>query len=160
MARVVDGLEVHVQRMAALSGANFSQATDLADHLSLRYGMAFRTAHRIVGTLVRLADERGLAPSDITPALLDQAANQVIGRPLGFDLEALRSLLDTGALVRTRRLLGGPAPEQVRLQIDDAATQRADGLQALSKRRANLTAAEAALFARVRALASGAPIEP
>ena len=160
MARVVDGLEVHVQRMAALSGANFSQATDLADHLSLRYGMAFRTAHRIVGTLVRLADERGLAPSDITPALLDQAANDVIGQPLGVQVDGLRSALDTGALVRARRLLGGPAPEQTRVQIEHAQTQRHEGLQAISARRANLAAAEWALFDRASALASGAPLEP
>ncbi len=110
--------------------------------------------------MVRLADEGRLAPSDITPALLDQAAHEVIGRPLRFDVEALRSLLDTRALVGARRLFGGPAPEQVRIQIEDAETQREAGLQALSKRRANLAAAEAALFARVRALASGAALEP
>jgi argininosuccinate lyase len=159
MARVVDGLEVHVQRMAALSGANFSQATDLADHLSIRYGLAFRTAHRIVGTLVRLADAAGLAPTDVTPALLDQAASEVIGRPLGFDGAELDALLDTGALVRARRLLGGPAPEQTLLQIEQAQRQRERGLQALSGLRTNLAVAEAALFARARALASDAPVQ-
>ena len=109
--------------------------------------------------MVRLADERGLAPSDITPDLLDQAAREVIGQPLGFDAEGLRSMLDTGALVRTRRLLGGPAPEQTRLQIEHAESQRRQGLQAISARRGTLATAESALFERARALASGAPLE-
>ena len=47
MARVLDGLEIFVDRMAELSAANFSQATDLADQLSIRSGLAFRTTHRI-----------------------------------------------------------------------------------------------------------------
>jgi argininosuccinate lyase len=158
MARVVDGLAIFVGRMAELSAANFSQATDLADQLSLRYDLAFRTAHSIVGTLVRLADERRLGPAELTPGLLDEAAMQVIGRPLGVASAILQEALDTRALVAARTLLGGPAPEPMRVQLRQATEERRQGAAAAAERRQALAAAEAALFARARALATGAPL--
>jgi argininosuccinate lyase len=157
MARVIDGLEIHNERMAELSAADFSQATDLADQLSIRFDLAFRTTHRIIGTLVRLADERGLTPSQLTPALLDDAAMRIIGRPLAIDAAALRQVLDTRALVAARTLAGGPAPEPMRVQLETA-TERCDqAAGAVSERRRAIADAEAALFARARELASGGP---
>jgi argininosuccinate lyase len=158
MARVVDGLEIFDDRMAELSAANFSQATDLADQLSIRLGLAFRTTHRIVGTLVRLADERGLAPTELTPALLDEAAVAIIGRPLGVDAADLRQVLDTRALVRARTLVGGPAAEPMRAQLGRAEEQRSRGAAAVADRRRAIAAAEAALFARARELATSGPL--
>src|SRR5262249_31117889 len=144
-------------RMAELSAANFSQATDLADQLSIRFGLAFRTTHRIVGTLVRIADERGVSPSDLTPALLDQAAVEVIGRPLGLDAAALRRALDTRALVGARTLIGGPAAEPMAVQLQSAEEMRGQGVAAVAERRRAIAEAEAALLARARALAAESP---
>ena len=158
MARVIDGLEIFRDRMAALSEANFGQATDLADQLSIRFGLAFRTTHRIVGTLVRLADERGLQPKDLTPELLDEAAIDILGRPLGVDAAALREALDTRALVAARTLLGGPAAEPMHVQLRAAEDLHSAGVSALAERRQASAAAEEALFARARALAGGAPL--
>ncbi len=158
MARVVDGLEIFGERMAELSAANFSQATDLADQLSIRSGLAFRTTHRIVGSLVRLADERGLPPAELTPELLDQAAVEIIGRPLGVDAATLRQVLNTRALVSARTLLGGPAPEPMRIQLQLAEAQRKNGAAAVAERKRAIAGAETELFARARALANGAPV--
>ena len=44
---------------------DFSNATDVADYL-VRKGMPFREAHRIVGSVVRHAEENGLNLRDIT----------------------------------------------------------------------------------------------
>ena len=153
MARVVDGLQIDVARMAELASANFSQATDLADQLSIQCGLAFRTAHRIVGTLVRLADERGLGPVSLTPALVDEAAIEIIGRPLGVEPSALARMLDTRAMVAARTLLGGPAPGPMRVQFDQARDLQVAGLAGVASRRAALAQAEGNLFARARALA-------
>jgi argininosuccinate lyase len=158
MARVVDGLEIHSQRMAELAAADFSQATDLADQLSMRTGMAFRTTHRIVGTLVRLAAERGLSPAQLTPELLDEAAVEVIRRPLKIDAAALRQVLDARALVGARTLEGGPAPEPMRVQLELAVGQRAKAVGAVQDRQRAIANAEAALFVRARELATGGPI--
>jgi argininosuccinate lyase len=152
-ARVVDGLEIRPERMADLAGANFSQATDLADQLSLRCGLAFRTAHRIVGTLVRLADERGIGPDQLSPELLDQAAEEVIGRPLGIQAPVLREALDVRTLVAARRLVGGPAPEPMRVQLRQAWEQHRVGAAGVAERRRAIAGAQQALFERARTLA-------
>lgn len=159
MARVVDGLQVNVERMAELASAHFAQATDLADQLSIQCSLAFRTAHRIVGTLVRLATERGITnPLDVTVDLLDEAAQSVVGRPLGVTPSALADMLDTRAMIAARTLLGGPAPEPVRAQLAQAENRLRAGSEAVAVRRAALEQAEAALFDRARALAAGGPL--
>ena len=158
MARVIDGLEIFKHRMAALSEAGFSQATDLADQLSIRFGLAFRTTHRVVGTLVRLADERGIQPTNLTPDLVEEAAMEVIGRPLGVDSAILREVLDTRRLVAARTLLGGPAPAPMLVQLRKAEELRDAGVGAVGQRRRAIAAAEEALFARAQTLASGAPL--
>jgi len=158
MARVIDGLQVDVERMFELAAAHFGQATDLADQLSIQCGLAFRTAHRIVGTLVRLADERGIPPLDLTPELLDEAAQAIVGRPLGVESSALAEMLDTRAMIAARTLLGGPAAEPMRAQLAQAENLLRERPEAVAARRSALEQAEAALFARARALAAGAPL--
>jgi argininosuccinate lyase len=158
MARVLDGLTVNAARMAELAGASFTQATDLADYIGVESGMAFRTAHRIVGTLVRLATERGLTPAEITPALLDEAAMQVIQRPLGYSAAQVEGLLDPAVLVARRPLIGGPAPEQVRRQADECATSLATAAAAVAERRVRIEQAERQLLERAAALAAGAAL--
>jgi argininosuccinate lyase len=154
MARVVDGLAIDVARMAELAAANFSQATDLADQLSIQCGLAFRTAHRIVGTLVRLADERGLGPDAITPALVDEAAREIVDRPLGVSAEALAEMLDTRAMIAARTLFGGPAPGPTQVQLRTAEEERSRGLNDVAARRTALAQAEEMLFTRARELAA------
>ena len=158
LARVLDGLVVHRERMAELAGASFTQATDLADIIGLEHDLAFRTAHRIVGTLVRLATERHLTPRDVTPALLDEAAEQVIQRPLGWSAAQLQALLDPAVLVARRQLIGGPAPDQVRRQADECAARLDAATAAMQERRARLEQAERRLLERAADLAAGGVI--
>jgi argininosuccinate lyase len=158
LARVLDGLVVHRERMAELAGASFTQATDLADIIGLEHDLAFRTAHRIVGTLVRLASERHLTPRDVTPALLDEAAEQVIQRPLGWSAAQLQALLDPAVLVARRQLVGGPAPDQVRRQADECAARLEAAAAAVQERRARLEQAERRLLERAADLAAGGAI--
>jgi argininosuccinate lyase len=47
-----------------------------------------------------------------TPALLDAAAVEVLGKPLGYSAEALTEILSPRHFVEVRRTLGGPAPDE------------------------------------------------
>ena len=58
-------------RMAAEAGKGFSTATELADTLTRDYGLAFRTAHRIVGRAVRYGS--------LDLATLEAAAREAVG---------------------------------------------------------------------------------
>ena len=53
MKGVLSTLKVRKDLMRQRAGANFAQATQLADAIVQEKGLAFRTAHRIVGKLVR-----------------------------------------------------------------------------------------------------------
>jgi argininosuccinate lyase len=72
-------------------------------------GLPWRTAHQIVGILVRLCEERGLGPADVTPQLLDEAAVAYHGAPAGLDQATIRDSLDPGRFIAARTLQGGPA---------------------------------------------------
>jgi argininosuccinate lyase len=83
-------------------------ATDLADYLVAK-GVPFRQAHGIVGEVVRLAEERGVALSALPPADLAQIAPQ-------FEAD-VGAVFDFKRSVSRRAVTGGTAPDAVREQI-------------------------------------------
>jgi argininosuccinate lyase len=113
MEAILRTLTVHRERMAHSAGRHWATATDLAAALVREAGLTWRAAHQVTGIVVRLAIEQGLAPAELDSELLDRAAQQQLGRPLGLDTARLRAALDPGASVRRHRLPGGPAPERV-----------------------------------------------
>jgi argininosuccinate lyase len=97
--------------MRAAASADFSTATDLADHLAQR-GVPFRTAHRVVGELVRYCQAQGRELPELTLDELRQ--HHAAFEPDAVGITAERS-------VAARRSLGGTAPEQVRAALEQAA---------------------------------------
>ncbi len=105
--------------MRARAGEYWAQATDIAGALVREKGLPWRTAHQIVGILVRLGYERGFGPSDVTPALLDEAAVAYMDRPVHLSEESLRKAVDPENFVGARSIFGGPAPEEVLRRLAD-----------------------------------------
>lgn len=106
MTGMVEDLEPVPERMAALAGAGFSTATDLADWLVRHVGVPFRDAHHITGRLVAEAERRGCGlenlPLDAFRAVDPRIATDEIYEVLGVENS-----------VRSRRSFGGTAPERV-----------------------------------------------
>ena len=94
-------------RRAAASG--FSTATDLADWLVQRLNLPFREAHHITGSLVRLAEERGVDLPELT-------LQQMQGVCEGID-ESVYRVLGVDNSVASRTSLGGTAPARVRAEV-------------------------------------------
>ncbi len=114
MTGVLATLSIKTDRMLAnATQLNWICATDIADLMVLEKGLPFRTAHQIVAILVRIGISRGLTQADVTGALVDEAATEYMGKPLGLSEEGLRSALNPAACIRARTLTGGPAPERV-----------------------------------------------
>ena len=129
---LLPGLRWDVERMAALAGRHWAQATDVAGALVREKGMPWRSAHQITGILVRLSEERGIAPADVTTALLDEAAVEYMGEPAGLSEQALAGALDARHFVEARAAVhGGPAPADVEAQIAEliAALERDEASQ-------------------------------
>ncbi|HXG15601.1 MAG TPA: argininosuccinate lyase [Calidithermus sp.] len=123
---LLPALGVRRERMRDLAGRHWATATDLAGALVRARDLPWRTAHQIVGILVRLCEERGLGPADVTPALLDEAARLYHGQPAGLDASAIARALDPGRFVADRTLPGGPAPAESLRQADRFAARLAE----------------------------------
>ncbi len=89
-------------------------ATDLADYL-VRRGVPFRTTHEVVGRLVRTAEEKGVALSELS--LEAFTAENPIFKEDVFDV------FDWEASVEARLASGGTALESVDSQLLDVRTQ-------------------------------------
>lgn len=149
---VFQTLEVNREHLAARAAAGFTTATELADTLARDVGLPFRTAHRVVSKLVQTAVSQGLTPDDVTPALLDRAAETVIGRPLALSEEVVRQALDPVHFVAVRTQPGGPAPATMRAWLDRAEQAVAADRRWMAATRSRLEEAGARLEKRVAEL--------
>jgi len=109
MTGMIETLTFRTDRMRAAAEAGFSTATDLADRLVRVAGVPFREAHHITGTVVKTAEGKGCALSDLTLAEL-QAIDPRID-------EGVQAALSVDASVAARASEGGTAPERVRQAI-------------------------------------------
>ncbi|MCW3026897.1 MAG: hypothetical protein JWN81_108 [Solirubrobacterales bacterium] len=120
MRELLPRLQWDTTRMAMLAGRHWAQATDVAGALVREKGLPWRTAHQIVGILVRYCDERGLAPSEVTADLVDEAAVEYFDEPVHLSRDALQAALDPSRSVEARAACdGGPAASDVRRQIEE-----------------------------------------
>ncbi|GAC1393886.1 MAG: argininosuccinate lyase [Ktedonobacteraceae bacterium] len=106
---VVKGLHFNAFLAEARLANGFATATDLAETITLETGMDFRTAHRIVGRLIREAIQTNRQMSDLTVEDLNAAA-QAMGhhmRPLSE--EAFAQALNPATAVAARQGVGGAA---------------------------------------------------
>ena len=152
---VISGLQVNVEHLRERAGAGFTTVTELADSLVRRCGLPFRQAHSIVSALVRHAQERGLAPSDLNAEMLRQAAKSALNIDLRLSDEWLKQALDPAAFVHARVLPGGAAPtataktlelqqnqiENDQLWLADAQSRLANANRQLRKAMADILAA-------------------
>lgn len=109
LAGLIADMQIDRDRLEAQAGAGFATATDLADWLVAEAALPFREAHRIAGTVVKQAEARGIALSQLHPSELTTVTPQFES----FD----PAQLSATASVESRASFGGTAPNQVREQI-------------------------------------------
>ena len=153
MRGILDTLTVRTGLMRERAGANFAQATQLADEIVTQRDLAFRTAHRIVGRLVRTCLERGVSPAGVTSAMVDESAMAIIGRPLDLPERVVRAALDVAHILRTRTLPGSPGSREVRRMLGARARRVAREAAWLDAHTHTLVTAKAALETLVTRLA-------
>ncbi len=94
-----------IARMREVSGSGFATATDLADWLVRVLKLPFRSAHHITGTLVGMAERKGIELSALT-------LEEMRGVEPGITAEVF-SVLTVDASVASRTSHGGTAPANV-----------------------------------------------
>ena len=113
-------LSFDTDRMAALAGAGFSLATDVAEYL-VQHGVPFRVAHEAAGECVALAESTGRDLDQLSDAEF-AAINPALDA-------GVRSVLTVEGSLASRDGVGGTAPvrvaEQVAVLTDRVAADRA-----------------------------------
>jgi argininosuccinate lyase len=107
-AEMAAGITVKPEAMERAAKKGYATATDLADYL-VKKGLPFRDAHEVVAHAVKDAIAAGVDLSELPLATL-QTYNPAIEQDV-FEVLSLRGSLNA------RNLLGGTAPEQVRMQV-------------------------------------------
>jgi len=107
----IDTIIVHKERMLELAGSGFQTVSELADEIYRQTGLPYRTAHGVVARVVNKAMDRGLEAGDITSEMVDEAAEEVIGRPLRMSQEDIARCVDPVAFVESHDVVGGPASD-------------------------------------------------
>jgi argininosuccinate lyase len=105
MAGMVRDMTPDTARMREFAGAGFATATDLADWLVRVLKLPFRSAHHVTGTLVGLAEQRGVDLNGLT-------LEDMRGVEPGITADVF-SVLTVDASVASRTSFGGTAPANV-----------------------------------------------
>ena len=109
MAAMLADLTANPEKMRAAAEPGYPTATDLADWLVRVLKKPFREAHHIAGSIIKLAEAKGVT-LDKLPLAEMQAVEP------GITKEALAAL-SLEASVNARMSLGGTAPARVKEQI-------------------------------------------
>lgn len=106
MTGMISTLTVNTPEMRAAASRGFSTATDLADWLVRALGLPFRQAHHVTGTLVGIAEKKGV---DLDALTLDEMQAVEPGIT-----DEVYGVLGVDNSVRSRTSFGGTAPDNVR----------------------------------------------
>ncbi len=116
---MMPGVEPNREEMLRAAQAGYPAATDLADYLTKK-GLPFREAHDVVGSVVRLAQDRNCDLADLT-------LEDLQGFSTLIEEDVYEKALKLEACVAARDHVGGTAPNQVRYQVarwEETFTQR------------------------------------
>lgn len=105
MAGMVGDLEPVPEVMRAAAGRGYSTATDLADWLVRELKMPFRDAHHVTGSIVKLAENKGVD--------LDALGLEEMKKVEPRITKAVFSVLSVENSVKSRVSYGGTAPQNV-----------------------------------------------
>jgi argininosuccinate lyase len=128
----------------------FVTAADVADMLAQTTSLDYRTAHHVIGRVVRdQVEHRG----EIDAARIAAAANEVAGAEIVVDEAELAAALDPAACAALRPQTGSSDADQVRAMCDDVAARSAEVRRWAEEAIAADAKSAAALRAKARELA-------
>jgi argininosuccinate lyase len=93
---------------------SFVAATELANMLVRKYSVPFRSAHKIVGALVKTLIDSKQTFKNAAPELLQKIAKDTIGITLAVKPADIAESVDPRRIVESYAVTGGPAPATVK----------------------------------------------
>ncbi len=112
---LVADMEPQVAHMRADAAGGFTTATDLADWVTRTLSVPFRESHHIAGRIVKLAEQKSCALTQLTLADMQSVEPRITQDVFG--------VLSVEASAASRTSFGGTAPANVRAQVSAARTR-------------------------------------
>jgi argininosuccinate lyase len=112
-AKLIPNLKVSTD-ISSKALKSFAAATELANMLVRKYDVPFRSAHKIVGSLVKSLIDSKQTFLSATPRLLQKVAQDAVGIKLVVNAEDITESFDPLKMVEAYKVKGGPAPTEVK----------------------------------------------
>mgnify|MGYP000341888763 CR=1 FL=1 len=146
-------LNLKVYSTATLrSDLSFMAATEIANMLVRNHNVPFRTAHRIVGAIVKNLVENRLSLRDLTPKLLAEISGRFLKEPLKVEREKLMHIVDLSKCVESHNVRGGPSKMEVERMLRERWKMLKDTKGRIRKRVEKLMVAERTLRREIETL--------
>ena len=110
MNSIMKDVEFNKERLESDASIGYSTATDLADWLVRSLKLTFREAHKVTGSIVKIAEENNCHLKDLDLDTLQSVNGEI-------NSKVYRVLRERDS-VESRNSLGGTAPSQVRKQVE------------------------------------------
>jgi argininosuccinate lyase len=138
---------------------SFLAATELANMLVRKYKVPFRSAHKIVGSMVRELINKGLTLNSGTAELLNKTANS-FGFTLNVKDEDLKEATDILKIVESHNVMGGPSSNEVNRMLKTRKEWTFLAKSKLSKRRLEVERTYEQLQSIIKSYLTSANSEP
>ncbi len=155
MAAVLSGMRFNADLAQSRLLNGFAAATDLAETITLETGLDFRSAHRIVGWLVREAVQAKRSMCDLTLTDLNAAAQAMLGHSLTLSEQAFIGALNPATAIAARRDVGCAAPEPLNAMLTECRAAIEQYVDWCQQARQRVVAAEERLLRLAEKLCGG-----
>jgi argininosuccinate lyase len=105
MPRLILTLKVNKERALIFSKQDYSNATDLADYMSMK-GIPFRTSHEIVGKIVKYAESKNISLHEISLDVFKTFSNKIN--------KDVYTSIDVEKSIHKKKSVGASSPANVR----------------------------------------------
>ncbi len=109
MAGMLADMKVNKAQMLDMAGSGYSTATDLADWLVKNLGIPFRDAHHITGTIVKMAETKGVDLHELQLSEMQKVEKKITAK--------IFEVLSVENSVASRTSIGGTSAIRVKEEI-------------------------------------------
>ncbi|PYG89889.1 argininosuccinate lyase [Ruminiclostridium sufflavum DSM 19573] len=119
LSSVFTTLQVNKEILFERAHEGFITATELADILVRDKGLSFRHSHKITSLIVKHLVKNGKKAKDITPQLIADISEEILGRAIDLEVAEIERALDPVNFVGIRTVTGGPAPVETERMLEN-----------------------------------------
>ena len=156
---LVPNIKVNTDKVEEKAAKGFVAATEVANMLVSKYGVAFRTSHKIVGALVKALIEENKTLSDATPELLAKVAVASASIKLAVKSKDIVTCTNLRKLIETYKVQGGPSPAEVKRALKNRNKTLTENKKIIANLNDKLADAEIKLNKTIEAYSSSKNIE-